>query len=205
MKGLTKRQSEILDYIQEYISNHHYSPSYREIMENFKLSSLATIAKHIQVLKRKGALSNESGTSRSLRPTELPQEVEIREEIELPFIGHISSDEPIETFSKMQTLPVPDFLVNNPDSTYILRAKGNSLHELLIADSDLIIVEAKPEANPGDTIIGTTLENKAFIKKYYPEGNYIRLEGGPLQSPAILKTEDFTLTGVVTGILRLFS
>ena len=54
MKGLTKRQREIVDFIRDYIAVHHYSPSYREIMKHFGFTSLGSVYKHIAVLKRKG-------------------------------------------------------------------------------------------------------------------------------------------------------
>jgi len=50
MEHLTRRQKEILDYIKEYITENDYAPSYREIAENFKLASIATVAEHIDAL-----------------------------------------------------------------------------------------------------------------------------------------------------------
>jgi len=56
VKGLTKRQREIVDFIRDYIAVHKYSPSYREIMGHFSFTSLGSVYKHIAVLKRKGVL-----------------------------------------------------------------------------------------------------------------------------------------------------
>ena len=63
MKGLTKRQNEIVHYISEYINIHRFSPSYREIMEHFGFTSLGTVYKHVQVLKRKGMIQAEKNAA----------------------------------------------------------------------------------------------------------------------------------------------
>jgi repressor LexA len=204
MKGLTKRQSELLDFIREFIKNRRYSPSYREIMDHFRFSSLGTVYRHIQVLKRKGVLSGEKYGGRAINIAEIAKPMNTHGELELPFIGHICAGQPLETFPQSQKLAVPDFLVQAPDRTYALRAKGNSLNEELIADGDILLVEARSEAYEGETIVGVVDNHATIVKRYYPEGNYIRLEGGEGQKPLILKADDLIIQGVVTGMLRFF-
>ncbi len=204
MKGLTKRQSELLDFVQEFIKTRRYSPSYREIMDHFHFSSLGTVYRHIKVLKRKGVLSGEKYGGRSIHLAEVTKPMNSHGELELPFIGHISAGLPLETFPQSQKLAVPDFLVQAPDRTYALRAKGDSLNGELIADGDILLVEARNEAFAGETIVGHTQDHATIVRRYFPEGNYIRLEGGAEQKPIILKTDDLVIQGVVTGLLRFF-
>jgi repressor LexA len=204
MKGLTKRQSELLDFIQQFIKNRRYSPSYREIMDHFRFSSLGTVYRHIKVLKRKGVLSGEKYGGRAINVAEISKPMDSHGELELPFIGYITAGQPIETFPQSQKLAVPDFLVHAPDRTYALRVKGNSLNEELIADGDILLVEARNEAYEGETIVGLIDNHATIVKRYYPEGTYIRLEGGEGQKPLILKAEDLMIQGVVTGMLRFF-
>lgn len=204
MKGLTKRQSELLDFIQDFIKTRRYSPSYREIMNHFQFSSLGTVYRHVKVLQRKGVLSGEKYGGRAINIAETAKPMNSHGELELPFIGHISAGQPLETFPQSQKLAVPDFLVQDPDRTYALRAKGNSLNEELIADGDILLVEARSEAYEGETIVGLINNHATIVRRYYPEGNYIRLEGGEGQKPMILKSEDLVVQGVVTGMLRFF-
>jgi repressor LexA len=204
MKGLTKRQVELVDFIQGFVKSRRYSPSYREIMEHFQFSSLGTVYRHIKVLKRKGVLGGEKYGGRSIHLAEVAKPMNKHGELELPFIGHISAGQPIETFPQSQKLAVPDFLVRSPESTYALRAKGNSLNEELIGDGDILLVEARSEAFAGETIVGIINDDATIVKKYYPEGNYIRLEGGEAQKPIILRSDDLIIQGVVTGMLRFF-
>lgn len=207
MKGLTKRQKEILDYIEQFIKKNRYSPSYREIQNSFGFSSLGSVAKHISVLKRKGVLVAEKKASRSIYPiVENPPENEhVSSEIELPFLGHISAGSPIETFAQTQTLAVPDFLVPTADTTYALRARGSSLHDEMIADGDIILVEARHEAHAEETIVGMINHEETVVRQYFPEGTFIRLSSlNPLVKPLVIRHEDLLVQGVVVGLLRLF-
>ena len=106
MKGVTKRQQEVLSYIQKYIQSHRHSPSYREIMEYFGMSSPASIHKHVAALQRKGLINLEKGCSRSITvlcPQADPGDVTPKEDlvsVELSFIGTISAGHPIDMFEK---------------------------------------------------------------------------------------------------------
>lgn len=204
MKGLTKRQREVLDFIQDYVQTHQYSPSYREIMKHFGFSSIASVSKHLSVLQRKGAISAEKNSRRSIIPIDHEKGKAETSEVELPFIGHVMAGVAIETFPRTQSLAVPMFLVHQPDNTYVLRARGESLNREMIADGDLILVEARAEALAGETIIGTIEGNRTFIKQYYPEGNSVRLASQSLEEINV-KTEDLVIHGVVVGLWRLFN
>lgn len=207
MKGLTKRQREIVTYIQQYIDLHAYSPSYREIKQEFQFSSLGSVYKHIQLLKRKGILLNEKQSSRSLAlaQTSPTKEKENSLEIELPFIGYVSEGAPVELFAQALKIAVPRLFVPSIESTYVLRARGNSLAAEKIADGDFLIVEARHDAFSGETILASVHKQKTFIKKYYPEGDRVRLEGHMATSqPLLLRKEDMVIQGVITGLLRLF-
>ncbi len=203
MKGLTKRQREILDYIQDYVDNNKYSPSYREIMNHFGFTSTASVSKHLTVLQRKGAVSAQKNARRSVIPCESSSQQEESLEVKLPFIGHVMAGAPIETFPRTQTLTVPKFLVHDIDKTYVLRARGDSLNSEMIGDGDLLVVEARTEALAGETIIGTLEENRTFIQQYYPEGNSVRLVSAS-SGESVARNDQLTIHGVLIGLWRLF-
>lgn len=205
MKGITPRQRELLSYIAEFIRNHGHSPSYREIMAHFQYSSLGTVHKHVQGLKRKGLLTTDTG-KRTLMPTTASHvQTRFSSEINVPFIGTIAAGVPIETFPHSKTLAVPEFLVHTPDKTYILQAKGNTLTEELIVDGDYLIVEARQEAQAGDTVVALINMHDTVVKRYYPEGSFACLAGhNPHHKPILLRHTDLLIHGVVIGLFRLF-
>ncbi len=206
MKGLTQKQKEILDYITSYIDLNRFSPSYREIMTNFGMTSPGTVYKHIQVLKRKGALINEPKCGRSLSPANGHQKAVVTGEITLPLIGYISQGNPIEMLLRSQSISIPSSMVPSPDTTYILRAQGMQLQEELILEGDFLIVETRQDIHPGETIIGLVNEHDTIVKRYYPEGQYIRLESQDSnQPPLILRTDHIIIQGVLIGLLRNYT
>lgn len=206
MKGLTKRQLEVLSFIEDYIDTNNFSPSYREIMKNFGFSSIGSVSKHLNTLKRKGALTYEKQCSRSIAPTVKTNNSKKKFEIELPYIGYISANNTIETFPQTQTLAIPEFLVHNPENTYVLRAQGSTLIEELISDGDLLLVETRTDPLDGETVIANTSHHKTLVKKYHPEGNYVRLASqSPHTPPLIIRHEDLSIQGILISLLRLYS
>jgi len=205
VKGLTKRQREIVDYIHEFISNNRYSPSYREIGEHFGFTSLGSVYKHVNTLKRKGALLTQSKVSRSVIPTTQEPQNSAKDSVEIPFIGNIAAGTPIQTFSQTKLVVVPRSVVNNPEKTYALRAQGDSLHEEMIADGDLLLVEVRQQAHPGETVVALINGHDIIVKKYYPEGDYVHLLGAHAHHhPIILREEDIQIQGVLIGLVRTF-
>jgi repressor LexA len=208
MKGLTQKQFQVLHFIQHYIQTNHYSPSFREIMVHFGFSCVGSVTKHIEALKRKGLITNEKKCSRSLSLTEtipLPPSVNEKKEIELPLIGTLAAGYPIEMYSHSQSIAVPEALVHDPQKTYVIKAKGNGLQEEFILEGDLLIVEARQEAMPGETIIALINQHDTIIKQYYPEGLYVRLVGhNPQHHPLILREEDVIIQAVVISLMRIY-
>lgn len=205
MKGLTKRQRELIDYIHDFISNNRYSPSYREIGNHFGFTSLGSVYKHVSTLKKKGFLFGENNMSRSLTTVNDPVKNQESSDVTIPFIGHISAGCPIETFSQAQQIQVPSNCVHSIDKTYALRAKGDSLNEEMIADGDILIVEVRQEAHPGETVVALINSHDIIVKKYYPEGNFVRLLGSQShQHPILLRHQDIAIQAVVVSLLRLY-
>lgn len=203
MNGITKKQRDIIAYIQEYIATNRYSPSYREIGSHFGFSSLGSVYKHIHSLKKKGLLQLKTMSSRSLQPVVSKNDNSY--EVKLPLIGNISAGSPIQLFPKTQEVFVPASFVKDIDKTYVLKVTGNSLNEELIAEGDLIILEAKSEANSGDTVVALINQHDTILKKYYPDGDYVKLTGCiPHQHPIILRLEDIQIQGIVRGLIRLY-
>ncbi len=203
MKTLTKRQKEILDFLQNFIEKKQFSPSYKEIRDHFGFSSLASVHKFIKALAKKGFLYQEKQKRRSisLKQDSPPSE---KEAISLPLIGQISLGFPIETYSNPQSFPVPIYLIREIEKSYILRVRGDSLLEEHMVDGDLIIIEASTEAESADTIVATINQQDTILKRYYDEGMYARLEGGNHKS-LFVKQEHLVIHGIVTGLFRFYS
>ena len=149
MLPLTKRQREILDFLNEFIQQHGYAPSLEEIGRRFNLSSLATVHKHLTNLQEKGFIRRAWNRSRSVElvPARLGSRA-----VELPLLGYVAAGAPIEAVVGNETIAVPEDLVGKRD-TYVLRVKGDSMIDEQIRDGDYVIVEDRKTAENGEMVI----------------------------------------------------
>ena len=206
MKGLTKRQREIVDYIKEYIGRNSYSPSYREILGHFGFSSVGSVYKHVKALERKGFLSLEKGCSRSISlAEEASSAAGGTDSINIPFIGVVAAGQPLELFEQTSSVTVPSVMASSSEQCYILRVRGDSLVNDHINDGDLLIVEAKQAPDPGELVLATVHNSETVIKRYYPEGLYTRLEAPYSDAhPIIMKHDEVAVQGCVISLLRMY-
>lgn len=205
MKSLTPKQLEILQFIQRFIEQHHYAPSYREIMQHFNLSSPGSVYKHIRTLQRKGALSAEKHSHRSIKPIQTVQPAKESADIQLPLIGNLSVGYPLELFIQPRMIAVPHSLIHTPENTYILQVQGDVLQDEWIQDGDLLLIEARQDIQPGEIILGLINQTDTVLKRYYPEGQYIRLESQKIDvSSLIIRLEHIIIQGALVGLIRMY-
>jgi len=200
--NLTKRQRQILDFINEFIDDNKYAPSLREIGERFDLSSPATIHAHVKNLKDKGFLKTAYNEARSIELT--PVETNWAKAIELPLAGIITAGAPIEAIEEHETIAVPADFVADMHNSYVLRVKGESMIEDGILDGDYVIVERNNSPKNGDVVVALLNNAYATLKKFYRETNRIRLQPANSTMKPIY-ARDPLIQGVVQGVIRRFS
>ena len=124
MKTLTKRQKEILNFLEEWISKKGYSPTFREIMHHFNFSSVGTVVSHMSALSNKGYIQSEPKKRRSLVPVQKNPDSKGNPEIELPFVGMIQASFPIEMYPDTKVVKVPSAFVRFPESPMFCKCGG---------------------------------------------------------------------------------
>lgn len=201
MLPLTKRQREILDYLNDFIQQHGYAPSLEEIGRRFGLSSLATVHKHLTNLQEKGFIKRSWNRSRSVEL--IPARVGTRS-VELPLLGYVAAGRPIEAITGTETINVPEDLVGKGD-TYVLRVKGDSMIDEQIRDGDYVIVEDRKTADNGEMVIALIGGAEATLKKFYREQGRIRLQpANPAMQPMLFDADQVQVQGVVIGVMRRY-
>ena len=201
MLPLTKRQREILDYLNEFIQQHGYAPSLEEIGRRFGLSSLATVHKHLTNLQDKGFIKRAWNRSRSVEliPTRAGGRT-----LELPLLGYVAAGAPIEAITTAETIAVPDNLVGKLD-TYVLRVRGDSMIDEQIRDGDYVIIEDRKNAENGEMVIALLGGAEVTLKKFYRENGHIRLQpANPAMQPLIIDVDHVQVQGVVVGVMRKY-
>jgi repressor LexA len=198
---LTKRQREILDYLNEFIAQHGYAPSLEEIGRRFNLSSLATVHKHLTNLQEKGFIRRAWNRSRSVEL--VPTRVGGRS-LELPLLGFVAAGAPIEAVAGTETIAVPEGLVGKRES-YVLRVKGDSMIDEQIRDGDFVIVEDRKSVNNGEMVIALVGGNDVTLKKFYRENGMVRLQpANPAMQPILVDPDHLQVQGVVVGVMRRY-
>ena len=198
---LTRRQREIYQYLKEHIWGKGYAPSIAEIGKQFKLSSPATVHKHLIHLESKGLIRKHQNLSRAIEIVdEKSTDISSREYMVL---GHIVAGKPIEVLENREVM---SFLPDPEDkNVFVLRVKGNSMIEDHIKDGDYVLVEKRNLANNGETVVALLENDRATLKRFYKEAGGVRLQpANPNMKPIFLKQGDFKIQGVVIGVMRKF-
>ncbi len=198
---LTKRQKELLDYLDGYLDENGYAPTLEEIGSRFNLNSLATVHKHLTNLEQKGVIRRTWNHSRAIelvRPEQRPAAVE------LPLLGTVAAGRPIEALETADSLAVPEEFVRRRN-TFVLRVAGDSMVGDGILDRDFIVVEERPSAENGETVVAT-INGEATVKRFYREkGGRVRLQpANTTMEPIIARDRDVEIRGVVVAVLRKY-
>ncbi|MFN8628004.1 MAG: transcriptional repressor LexA [Candidatus Binatia bacterium] len=198
---LTKRQKELYDYIDDYIARHGYAPTLEEIGEQFQLASLATVHKHLTNLEDKGLIRRKWNFSRAI---ELVPQQRKTGAIELPLLGSVAAGAPIEPLENAESFTVPEEFVRR-QTTFALRVKGDSMIEDGIRDGDYIIVEERPNAENGETVVAL-VNGEATVKKFHREkaGKIRLMPANERLAPINANAQDVTIRGVVVAVMRKY-
>jgi repressor LexA len=206
--ALTKRQKEVLNYLVAFINKNGYSPSFEEIAHAMKLTSLATVHKHLQTLEKKGFIRRGYNQSRSIEVVQLPKPVRDqvieRHAVGLQLMGRIAAGRPLEAVEERETITLSDF--TRGPNTFVLQVKGESMREDHILDGDYIVVEPTQVANTGEIVVALVGEDEATVKRFYREaGGKIRLQpANSTMSPIVVNGTDVKIQGRVIGVLRKY-
>jgi repressor LexA len=200
---LTKRQREILTYLQSYTEENGYAPSFDEIARQFNYNSLATVHEHLTNLERKGYIKRSYNESRAINI--LPSEV-FQRAVELPLHGLVAAGVPIEAIEGTETMAVPEELVRRRGEHYVLKVKGSSMIDEQVRDGDFVIVNERRTADNGEMVIALLNGHAATMKRFYRERDgRIRLQPANEQmTPMYVHENDILVQGVVVGVIRKY-
>ncbi|MDY6855154.1 MAG: transcriptional repressor LexA [Thermodesulfobacteriota bacterium] len=202
-KDLTARQREILQYILTTIKESGYPPSIREIGKAMGIKSLGGVTCHLNALEKKGHIKR-GASHRGIRvllagKTITEGNTEI---VRLPLLGRIAAGEPILAEQNIEDwIPLPKFLVRGNRDLFLLRVRGDSMKEDHILDGDLIVVRHQMDAENGEIIVAV-IDGEATVKRFYRQGDHVRLQpANPGFRPIVVKG-DFQVCGKVIGLFR---
>lgn len=206
--ALTPRQKQLLDFLDEFIQTHGYSPSYEEIATGMSLASLATVHKHLAALEKKNYIQRSHNQSRSVDLTSRyrsERQVPVQTaQADVPLLGRIAAGSPVEAIAGSERLSFGDF-AGNPE-TYALEVRGDSMIEDHICSGDFVLVERVPTVRDGEIVVALVDGTDATLKRLYREGNgKVRLQpANAAMEPIIVNEAAVQVQGRVLAVLRKF-
>jgi repressor LexA len=205
--AITRRQRQVYDFISGFVQKNGYSPSFEEIGEGLDLSSLATVHKHISNLEKKGLLTRDYNRSRSidLLPPKgrLKQAMSVNTTMVLPLMGRIAAGQPIEAVQSNETISLADFVRSK--EVFVLEVRGDSMQDEAILNGDYVMVEKSRTAHNGDIVVALVEGTDATLKRFYREGETIRLQPSNADmQPIIVPAASVEVQGKVIGVLRKY-
>jgi repressor LexA len=205
--AITKRQRQVYDIISDFVQKNGFSPSFEEIGHGLKLSSLATVHKHVSNLEKKQLLTRNYNRSRSidLLPPKgrLKQAMSINTTMVLPLLGRIAAGQPIEAVENPETISLADFVRSK--EVFVLEVRGESMQDEHILDGDYVLVEKVRTAHNGDIVVALVDGADATLKRFYKEGEKIRLQpSNAKMQPIMTHASKVDIQGRVIGVLRKY-
>lgn len=204
MKELTKRQSEIYQFIKHIVQTKGYPPSVREIGLAVGLASSSTVHGHLSRLEEKGYIKRDPTKPRAIEITEtVGENVNQENTIHVPVIGKVTAGIPITAVENVEEyFPLPAHFTSTHNSNiFILDVVGDSMIEAGILDGDKVIVRSQSIAENGDIIVAMTEDDEATVKRFYKEETRYRLQPeNSTMEPIYL--DNVTVLGKVVGLFR---
>jgi repressor LexA len=209
---LTDRQQEIYEYVVDYVDEHGYPPTVREIGEKVGLASPSTVHAHLANLERAGYLRRDPTKPRALelvgrgRGGGAQVAGEAARVRVLPLVGQIAAGGPLLAEQNVEDhLAVPEPLSSGAGEEFLLRVKGESMVDAGILPDDYVVVRRQQTAQNGDIVVALAGEDEsadeATVKRFFREGGRVRLQPENT-SMEPLYPEHVSILGRVTGVFR---
>jgi len=204
MKELTKRQSEVLDVIQDCIADTGMPPTRVELARTLGFRSANAAEEHLKALARKGAIEIMSGTSRGIRILDKYKRQEQGVEDGLPLIGRVAAGEPILAQEHVESHYNVDPALFHPGADFLLRVQGESMKDIGIMDGDLLAVHKTQDITNGQVVVAR-VEDDVTVKRFYRDGSKVLLKAENSQFNPIkvdLEYQSFDIEGIAVGVIR---
>lgn len=199
---ISKKQSEILEYIKEQILEKGYPPAVREICEAVHLKSTSSVHAHLETLEKNGYIRRDPTKPRAIEICDDSFQLVRNEMTSIPIIGTVAAGQPILAAENIEGyFPVPVDMVPNAE-IFILKVKGDSMINAGIFSGDQIFVERTNVARNGDMVVAL-VDDSATVKTFYKEQGHVRLQPeNDTMDPIIV--DDCDILGKVFGVFRLY-
>ena len=203
MDTLTKRQQQILDFIQRYQLTRSESPSLREIAGHFGFRSMNAALDHVRTLRRKGFLAHSPGRARSYRLVSPLDELRSRV-VDIPVYGTIPagfSEERRQEAKGCISVDIATLGIKPTSRTFALQVRGDSMIGKYIIDGDYVVCEHGLTPRSGD-VVAALIDNESTLKTFVMDRGKPWLRAENPRYPKLIPAAELVIQGVMVGLIR---
>ena len=206
--ALSERQRKILEFIKSFSLDSGYPPTIREIGEAVDISSTSVVNYNLNALQKEGFIVRDRTVSRGIRLTESLDRLRAAADlIQVPLLGRIAAGTPVpvpEDGFAGETIDLTRDLVPAGEDTYALQVRGDSMIDAFINDGDVVIMHYQQTAHDGEMVAAwLTNEEETTLKRYYHEGDRVRLQPENSQmQPIYVAPDNLQIQGKVLAVIR---
>ncbi|HUJ08491.1 MAG TPA: transcriptional repressor LexA [Verrucomicrobiae bacterium] len=203
MNALTKRQQQVLDFIQRHQQAKGHSPSLREIAAHFGFNSMNAALDHVGALRRKGFLIHEAGCARAHRVVSPLDEFRSRV-VDIPVLGSIPAGftEDLRQEAKgCISVDVETLGIKPTARTFALQVRGDSMIGKHIVEGDFVICEHGLTPHTGD-VVAALIDNESTLKTFVMDRGKPWLRAENPRYPKLIPATELVIQGVMVGLIR---
>ncbi len=171
MKELNARQSAVLKFITEFISENGIAPSIREIADEVGLSSTSSVQFNLDALEKAGYIQRDPTHKRSIHITGWRGSSK-----QVPVMGVVAAGLPILAIEDVEEYVAFPGKLSSDKEVFALRVRGDSMINAGILEDDIIFIEKTPYAENGDIVVALLEDNEVTLKTFYKENGKYRLQ-----------------------------
>jgi repressor LexA len=203
MPGLTRRQQQVLDFIQRTQRNEGLAPTFREIAAHFGFRSPRAASDHVEALRKKGFLASEPGQARSLRVVSALQPLRKRI-VDIPVFGSIPAgfaDERKQEAKGCVSIDIGTLSIKPSARTFALEVRGDSMIGRHILDGDMVVVEHGQTPRNGD-VVAALIDGESTLKTYVGDKGKPHLKAENPKYPKLVPAAELVIQGVMVALIR---
>lgn len=197
---LTRRQHDLLQYLQERVQQGRRPPSLSEICRDLGLASRGSLHKQVVALVEAGLVEAMNGKQRGVRLVEAAND----DDGGIPLLGAIAAGRPIEALIRDESITLPAWL-RSATPCFALRVKGDSMRDAGILDGDVVVVEQRQHARNGETVVALIDGESATLKRIEQKPGEVVLHAeNPAYAPQRYRPDQVAIQGVLVAALRRY-
>jgi len=223
---LTRKQLDLLKFIDKRTAQSGISPSFDEMKEALNLKSKSGIHRLIMALEERGFIRRLPHRARALEVIKKvrqnsPDTNKFKQNIthlvsaidkeategirEIPLLGRIAAGEPIEAMSDIANhIGIPNSMASHGNH-FALEVKGESMVEAGINHGDIVVIKEQNQANNGDIVVALIRDHEATLKRLHKKGPLIELEAANHYfGTQVYEASEVTIQGKLIGLLRTY-